>query len=126
MCIRDSFEGLGGGLGESEVDGAREELLRAVDFPRRQQFLRANHSQRGALLRSDEILAAFAASQRKIRGAHVASAREVREHRRLLVVRMGGDHEDRAEVVQPGERLFHFDGAGERHILLRRNGRQGE
>jgi hypothetical protein len=39
---------------------------------------------------------------------------------------MRRDHENRAEVVQSGERLFDFDGAGERNILLRRNRRRRE
>src|SRR5208282_471816 len=57
-------------LGESKIDGTREELLRAVYSPRRQQLLGADYSECVPLLRTDQILATLAASQRKISGAH--------------------------------------------------------
>ena len=102
-----------GRLGEAEIDGAREELLGAVDLARVQQFLRADDAELRALFRADQVLAALAARQRKVRGAHVPSAGEVGEHRRALVVRVGGDHQHRAELVQLVERLFDFGGARE-------------
>jgi hypothetical protein len=51
-------------LGEPKIRGAREELLRAVDFARGQQFLSANHAQSRAELAAEHILAAVAACQR--------------------------------------------------------------
>ena len=49
------------GLRKTEIDGPREELLRAVDAPRVLQLLRTNQTQRRALLRSQHVLSAFPA-----------------------------------------------------------------
>ena len=107
---------------ESEIDGAREELLGAVDLPRRQQFLRANHAELRALFGADQVLAAFAARQREIRGAHVAAAREVGQHGGALVVGVGRDVQDRTQFVQFVQRLLDFGRAGK--AALCRNGRR--
>src|ERR1019366_6961969 len=48
----------------SEVDRAREILFRAVDPPGRQQFVRTNQPQQIALLRTNQVLPAFAARER--------------------------------------------------------------
>ena len=84
---------LGGCLGVAEVDGAAEKLLRAVDASRGQQFLGADQSEQVALFRADEVLAAFAAGERKVAGAHVTAAGQIGKHGRVLVVRMRGDHQ---------------------------------
>src|SRR5262249_30394280 len=62
---------------ETEIDCAREELLRTVNLPCVEQLLRSDNPQLRTLLAADQILAAFAARQRKVGRAHVASAREV-------------------------------------------------
>ena len=82
------FEGFIGGLDETEIDGAGEELLGAVDPARGQQFLRADQPQQVALLRSDEVLPALAAGGGEIGGAHVPAAGEVRQHGGVFVVRV--------------------------------------
>ena len=71
------FHGFGRGLGESEVDGAGEKLVRPVDLASRQQLLRTDDAQQRPLFRADEVLPAFAAGERKIRRAHVPPAREI-------------------------------------------------
>ena len=100
-------------LRESEIDGAREELLRAVDLARRQQLLRANDAELRALFGTDQVLPAFTARQRKVRRAHVPSAREVGEHRGALVVGVRGDVQYRAQFIQLVQRFFEFGRAGE-------------
>ncbi len=101
-------DGLVGGFREAEVDGAREELLRAIDAAGVQQLLRANQPQRRALLRAEHVLAAFPAGHRKIRRAHVASLGEIRQQLAALVVGMGGDGQHRAQFVQLQQRLLDF------------------
>ncbi len=90
-------------LSESEVDSAGEKLLRAVDTPGCQQLLRADHSQGIALFSANQILAAFAASERKIAGPNFAAARQVGEQRGVLVVGMRRDHQNAPHHVQPVE-----------------------
>ena len=107
---------------ESEIDGAREELLGAVDLPRGQQFLRANHAELRALFGADQVLAAFAARQRKIRRAHMPAAREVGQHRGALVVGVRRDVQHRTQFVQFVQRLFDFGRAGK--AALCRKGRR--
>ena len=101
-----------GGARESEIDGAREELLGAVDLPRGQQFLRADDAELRALFGADQVLAAFAARQRKVRRAHVPAAREVGEHGGALVVGVCRDVQHRTQFVQLVQRLFDFGRAG--------------
>ena len=119
------LQGLLGGAREAEIDGAREELLGAVDLPRRQQFLRADDAELRALLAADQVLAAFAARQRKVGRAHVAPAREVGEHRGAFVVGMGGDVQHGAEFVELVQRLLDLGRAGKR-ALRGGGGRKGE
>src|SRR5690349_996209 len=79
-------EGLLGVFGETEIDGAREELLGSIDPPRCEQFLRAHDAQFVALFAADQVLAALAPGQGKVRRAYVPAAREIRQKRRILVV----------------------------------------
>src|SRR3712207_4201700 len=51
-----------------------KELLPAIKPSRLKQFFGANNSKRFEKLRSDDILSAFAARQRKIRNARIFSA----------------------------------------------------
>src|SRR6185369_8524215 len=69
-------------FGETEVEGAGEHLLRAVNAPRREQLLRADHAEELALFIADEILPAVAARQREVAGAVEAIVRPVRKERR--------------------------------------------
>ena len=101
-----------GGAGESEIDGAGEELLGAIDLPRGQQFLRADDAELRTLFGADQVLAAFAARQREIRGAHVAAAREVGEYGGTLVVGVGGDVQHGAQFVELVQRLLDFGRSG--------------
>ena len=57
------LQGLFQGSREPEVVGAREELSRAVQPPRRRELLRAHQAQAHAEVRSDEVLAALAAGE---------------------------------------------------------------
>src|SRR5439155_1583196 len=109
-------QGLLGGARETEVDGACEELLGAIDLARRQQLLGADDPHLRALLAADKILPAFAARDRKIGRAHVPAAREIRQHGRALIVGMGRDVEHGAELVELIEGLFNFSGAGKRAL----------
>ena len=111
------LQGFGGGLGKTEIDRACKKLLRAVDLARVQQFLRANDPQLRALFGADQVLAALAARQRKVRRAHVPAAREVGEHGGALVVGVRGDHQHGSELVQFVKRLFDLGRAGERALL---------
>src|SRR5437016_8562991 len=67
--VHQSFRG---GLGKAEVERAREILVRAVDAPRRQQFIRADDAERFAELVSNEVLAAVPAVERKVGGLDVS------------------------------------------------------
>jgi len=91
---------------EAEIDRAREELLRAIDLPRRQQFLRTNDSQLRPLLRSDQVLPALPARAGKIGRPHVAAAGEIGQNAGALVVGMGRDHQYTSQLVQFPQRLF--------------------
>ena len=61
-------------LGVTEINGAGEELLAAINAPGSEQFLRADDAKFLAELRPEHILAAVAASDREIGGAVVAAA----------------------------------------------------
>ena len=52
------------------------------------------------MLGSDQVLAAFAASEGKIPGAHFSATRQIGQQRRVLVVGVRGDHEHAADDVQ--------------------------
>src|SRR5947199_985444 len=55
-----------GRFGKPEVGCSREELLRMVDASRIEQFLRSNNAEPLAQFRTDQILAAVPARNRKI------------------------------------------------------------
>ncbi len=92
------------GAREPEVVGAGEELSRAVQPPRRGELLRAHEAQAHAEVRSDEVLPALAAGERKIRrlAAHAPGHR--REQLGVLVVRMRGDDEEAAMRREAAQR----------------------
>src|SRR5260370_1184741 len=99
-----------GRFAEPEIDRPREKLLGAVDSPGRQKFLSANHSQRVALFRANQILPALAAGEREIARPHLAATREIGQNRCVFIVRMGGDHQDTAGNVQTIQRQLSLCG----------------
>ena len=92
------------GLGESEIDRPGEELLRAVDTPRSQQLLRANQTQQIALFAAQQVLSAFTAGRRQIGRLDFAATGVIRQYRGVLVIGMGGNHQDTAQYVEFIER----------------------
>ncbi len=74
----------------SEVDRAREVLLRAVETVGGQQFLGAEHTQRIEELRADLVLTAVAARRRDERHPCADVARIERQRRIVLVVGVRG------------------------------------
>ena len=96
-------------LGEAEVERAGEELIAAVERPRLQQLLGANHAERVEQLGADDVLAALAAIERQIGHARVIAARQPRDQRRVLVVgmragvhRAGGRPQPLSSLDEPG------------------------
>ena len=98
-----------GGFGKSEIDGSCEVLLRAVNAPRRKEFLGTDDAQFIALFRTNQILAAFASGQGQVGRANVLAARQVREHHLPVVIGMRAYHHDVAEGQQPLQRLANLD-----------------
>src|SRR4051812_38218018 len=76
---------------ESKVQRAREELTTTVNATGGEQFLRAGDAELVTELGAEEVLTAVAASDGEICGAHVATAREIGDELRVLVVRMRAD-----------------------------------
>ena len=97
-------------LGISKIPGPREELLAAVNPPRRQQFLGADHPQFVADFRSEHILPAVAARQREIGGTAIAAARQEGEQARILVVRMRRDQEHASHLPKTPQFLENVRG----------------
>src|SRR5260370_20031531 len=100
-------------LGIAEVVGAREKLARAVDPASGEQLFRADDAELGTELGADEVLPALAAAERQVGhlGAHPAG--EQGDEVRVLVVRVGADHQTtlvHAELLQPIRQ--HRDAAG--------------
>jgi len=89
------------GFGKTEVDGGRKKLLATVDFPRLQQFLRADEPEFDALFRPDEVLAAVPAGQRQVGGPYFPLVGQVGDQPGVLVVRVRGEVQHRAQDVQP-------------------------
>ena len=99
-------------LGIAKIPGPREKLLAAVNPPRRQQFLGADHPQFVPDFRSQHVLPAFAAVDREIGGAAIAAPRQKGDQARVFVVRMRRDQEHAshfpkaAQVLENGRRRF--------------------
>ena len=92
-------------LGIAKVPRAAEELLAAINAPRRQQFLRANHSQLIAELRPEQILPAVPARERNICRAIKSAARKISDQLRVLIVGMRGDVENAPQLVEAAQFL---------------------
>ena len=116
-----------GRFGESEIDGAGEELFRAVDTPGREQLLGANDAELVALFGADEVLTALAAGQREIAGAHFSTTRQIGEQRGVFVIGMRGNHEHAADDVEAIERKTRLGRSGQLALReCRRNARSTE
>ena len=89
--LRPVAERLGCSFGKTEIVRPREILVRAIDPPRRQQLLGANHAELFAELVADEILAAVAARQREISCLRSAAARHPGDEIGVFVIRMRRD-----------------------------------
>ena len=114
-----------GGLGEAEVVRAGEELARAVELAGGQQLLGADDPQLGTELGADEVLAAFAAREREIRGLCAHAARQQHQQLRVFVVGVRADHEHAlvaAELAQGGSQRSDAAGAGRSHLSTRHAG----
>lgn len=85
---------------ETEIEGAGEELVAAVDPAGGEEFVGADETECGAELGSDEILAAVPAGERQIAGAIAAFAGEVGDKAGVFVVRVGGDVENRGGFAE--------------------------
>src|SRR5438093_711360 len=79
-----------------------------------------NDAQLRALFRADQVLAAFPARERKIRRAHVPSAREVGQQRRAFIVGMSRNHQHRSQFIYTMQRLLDFGGARETSLRPQR------
>ncbi len=91
---------------KSEVERRGEELVTAVERPRLQQLLGANHAERVEQLEADDVLSALAAIERQIRTARVIAARDAHNQRRVFVIRMrAGVHQARGGL----QSLQHLD-----------------
>jgi len=101
-----------GALREAEVARAREKLFGAVDAPGREQLLRADEPELGALLGPDEVLAAVAAGHRQVRRAHERDVLEVRQEARVLVVGVRGDVQHAPDDAEAAQRQLHARGVG--------------
>ena len=98
-------------LGIAEVVRAREILPAPVQAPGGEQLLGAGHAQLLAELGADQVLAAVAAREREIRRPVSATAREVGDELRVLVVRMRRDVEHAAHRGEAAQ-LLADGGAG--------------
>ena len=110
------------GLRVPEVVGAREELAGPVELSGRQELFGTNNPELGAELGADQVLAAFAACQREIRGLRAQASRQEHEQLRVLVIGVRADHEDTlvaAELSQRGGQRGDAAGAGRGHLSPR-------
>ncbi len=87
-------------LGIAKIHRAGEKLFATVQPARSQQFLRANDAEFFAEFRSEHVLAAVAARDRKISGAIVPAPREKGDELRVLVIGMRGDVKHPASLAK--------------------------
>jgi hypothetical protein len=103
--------GLVARLREPIVERTREELFAAIQSPRLQQLLGANHSKRIEQFRADDVLPAFTAIERQIPDACVIASCRSRQKRRILIVGMRSRVQDARRRLQPLECLRQTGGA---------------
>ena len=89
---------------ETEVDRAGEELPTMIEAARGQELMRPDEAELFAQFRTDQILAAIAAGDAKIRGFIKRAVRPQRHQVRVFVVGMRGDIEDAPKHIQFLER----------------------
>jgi hypothetical protein len=75
-------------LAETEIEGAGEELLSAVEAPGLQKLLGANDTESFEELRTNDVLASVASRHRDIRDAGMVAPGEPSDQSRVLVVGM--------------------------------------
>lgn len=105
------------GLRIAEVDGSREKLFGSIDPSGRHELLGSKNAELSSLFRSDQILAALAAGERKAARSIFATLREIGQDSGVLVVRMGGHIEDTSEDIQLLKGDFQFRGIGNPPVL---------
>jgi hypothetical protein len=98
-----------GRLGEAEIVRAREVLPAAVEPPRREQLLGADHPELRSELVADQVLPTVAARQGEIRRLDVLPARQPGEELGVLVVRVSADHQHAPRHVQSRHGLAQRD-----------------
>src|SRR5215211_7140580 len=85
---------------KSEVGCSREELLRMIDASRIEQFLRSDDTEPLAQFRTDQILAAVPARNRKISRVVKRAVRPERHQICVFVIGMRRDVKDAAKHVE--------------------------
>ena len=81
----------------------------------------ADQPQQIALLRADQVLTTFAAGEREVGRAHVAAARVIGQNGGVLVVGMGGYHQNAAHSIELLQRLFNCRSTFEGGLCARRH-----
>src|SRR5262245_39539619 len=87
-------------LGKPEIVRSREELLRMVDASCIEQFLCSNDAESFAQLRSDYVLTAVAARNRKISGVEKRTVRPERHQICIFVVGVRRDVKNAAKHIE--------------------------
>jgi hypothetical protein len=98
-------------LGKAEVEGAGEVLPAAVDAPRGEELLGADHAQPLAELVADQVLPAVAAGEGEVGRFDALAAGEIRDRLRVLVVRVRGDDEHARGGGESADELVEMGGA---------------
>src|SRR5262249_1905346 len=99
------LESLSPRLAEAKVKRAREELLRAVQSPRREQLFGPDDTERFVYLGAYDVLTAVASRKRQISGARLPASRQVRKQPAVFVVRMCAGVKDTRNDAELPNRL---------------------
>jgi hypothetical protein len=84
----------------AEIDGRCKILLRSINLPGSEEFLRPDYAQERSLLRADDVLASFASRKAQVPGPEPPAKREIGQKIIPFIVRMGRDQENTARVRQ--------------------------
>ena len=84
-------EGFFLGLGEAEVGFGAPVLLDAVELVGAEELIGSDEAERVVGVGGNGVLAALAAGQRQLRGAHALAACLIGEHAAVFIVGMGDD-----------------------------------
>ena len=104
-------DGFGSGFGESVIDDAGPILIHTVVAAGLEEFHGADEPEGIEEIGRHFVGAALAAIEGEEGGAGAAAARFVCEHAAVLVIRMGGDHDEAGAGVQLFEALPESGGA---------------